>query len=37
VEAFFAVENISDKDYRIHGSGLNEPGFNVILGADCRF
>jgi hemoglobin/transferrin/lactoferrin receptor protein len=32
-----AVENILDKDYRIHGSGLNEPGRNFILSADWTF
>jgi hemoglobin/transferrin/lactoferrin receptor protein len=26
-----AVENLMDTDYRIHGSGCNEPGRNVIL------
>jgi hemoglobin/transferrin/lactoferrin receptor protein len=32
-----AVENISDKDYRVHGSGQNEPGTNFVLGLDLRF
>ncbi len=32
-----AVENIGNKDYRIHGSGQNEPGTNFILGLDLRF
>jgi hemoglobin/transferrin/lactoferrin receptor protein len=32
-----AVENISNEDYRIHGSGLNEPGTNVILSSQVRF
>lgn len=32
-----SVENLTDKDYRIHGSGLNEPGMNVIIGVDYRF
>jgi hemoglobin/transferrin/lactoferrin receptor protein len=27
------VENITDEDYRNHGSGQNEAGLNVILGA----
>jgi hemoglobin/transferrin/lactoferrin receptor protein len=25
-----AIENIGDKDYRIHGSGTNEPGRNLV-------
>jgi hemoglobin/transferrin/lactoferrin receptor protein len=32
-----AIENLSDEDYRIHGSGLNEPGRNFVLGLDYRF
>lgn len=32
-----AVENVTDVDYRTHGSGTNEPGTNVILTADARF
>jgi len=32
-----AVENIFNRDYRIHGSGQNEPGINVIMGLDVRF
>jgi hemoglobin/transferrin/lactoferrin receptor protein len=32
-----AVENIADEDYRIHGSGLNEPGRNLVLGASVQF
>jgi len=27
------LENLTDEDYRSHGSGQNEPGFGVILGA----
>lgn len=26
------LENLTDDDYRVHGSGLNEPGFNASLG-----
>ncbi len=26
-----AVENIGDIDYRVHGSGVNQPGRNVVL------
>ena len=32
-----AVENLLDEDYRVHGSGLNEPGRNVVLAMDKRF
>ncbi len=28
-----AAENVFDKDYRIHGSGLNEPGRNLVVSA----
>ena len=27
------IENILDDDYRVHGSGQNEPGLNAIVGA----
>lgn len=37
VELSLALENIFDKDYRIHGSGVNEPGRNLILMANCTF
>ena len=32
-----ALENITDEDYRIHGSGLNEPGRGLIGTLDWRF
>jgi len=32
-----ALENILDADYRIHGSGVNEPGRNLILSAEVKF
>lgn len=32
-----ALENVTDEDYRIHGSGLNEPGRNFVLAADWKF
>jgi hemoglobin/transferrin/lactoferrin receptor protein len=32
-----AVENVLDEDYRIHGSGVNEPGRNVVLTARASF
>ncbi len=27
------LENLTDEDYRVHGSGVNETGFNAVLGA----
>ncbi len=32
-----SVENVTDEDYRIHGSGLNEPGTNVVLATRLKF
>ncbi len=32
-----AVENITDEDYRIHGSGVNEPGINFLASAKYTF
>jgi hemoglobin/transferrin/lactoferrin receptor protein len=32
-----ALENLTNEDYRIHGSGINEPGRNFILTAQVRF
>ncbi len=32
-----ALENVFDEDYRIHGSGINEPGRNLILTANFAF
>jgi hemoglobin/transferrin/lactoferrin receptor protein len=32
-----AVENISDEDYRIHGSGVNEGGRNIVLAVQTVF
>lgn len=31
------VENITDENYRIHGSGLNRPGRNFVFGASWTF
>lgn len=31
------IENLTDEDYRVHGSGLNEPGRNVILAGNIWF
>jgi hemoglobin/transferrin/lactoferrin receptor protein len=33
LELFLTLENVTDTAYRIHGSGLNQPGFNAIVGA----
>ncbi len=33
----FAIENMTDEDYRIHGSGINEPGRNFIFSLEIRF
>lgn len=32
-----ALENLADKDYRIHGSGLNEPGRNLLVSSRVEF
>ncbi len=32
-----ALENLTDEDYRVHGSGQNEPGFNGVVSLDARF
>ena len=32
-----ALDNVFDRDYRIHGSGTNEPGRNLVLALDLRF
>lgn len=32
-----AVENLTDEDYRIHGSGVNEPGRNLVITLESVF
>ena len=32
LEATACLLNVTNEDYRIHGSGINEPGFGVVLG-----
>ena len=32
-----ALENLLDKRYREHGSGINAPGFNIVVSLDNRF
>lgn len=34
---FVALDNLTDADYRIHGSGLNGPGRNLIIGGEISF
>jgi hemoglobin/transferrin/lactoferrin receptor protein len=34
---FGGVDNVFDRNYRVHGSGVQEPGLNVILGMELRF
>ncbi len=37
VDLTLALENVTDEDYRIHGSGVNEPGRNFLVGLEVRF
>ena len=32
-----SLENVLDEDYRIHGSGQNEPGFNLVMMLEVVF
>jgi len=32
-----SMENVLNEDYRIHGSGFNQPGRNLRLSAEYRF
>jgi hemoglobin/transferrin/lactoferrin receptor protein len=34
---FAGVENITDSDYRVHGSGVNGPGTSFVGGLDARW
>ena len=36
-EVGVAVENLTDKNYRVHGSGQNEPGMNLVLSLNATF
>jgi len=31
------LENFTDEAYRVHGSGINGAGRNVLVGAEWRF
>jgi len=37
VTVSLALENLTDADYRIHGSGQNEPGRSVVVGVELSF
>ena len=37
VEILAGLENLTDEEYRIHGSGLNEPGRNLVVSLDFAF
>ena len=37
VSALLAVENLFDKSYREHGSGINAPGMNAIVALEAKF
>ena len=37
LELALRIENLGDKRYREHGTGLDEPGFNAIVTAALRF
>ncbi len=37
VDLTLALENIGDVDYRIHGSGQNEPGRNFVVSVEFTF
>jgi hemoglobin/transferrin/lactoferrin receptor protein len=37
LDVMVALENVTDEDYRIHGSGVNEPGRNLVVQADWTF
>ena len=37
LQVSLGVENLLDEDYRIHGSGVNEPGRNFVAALDATF
>ncbi len=37
VRLTLAIENVTDEDYRVHGSGLNEPGRNFVFGLEVTY
>ena len=34
---YLSLENILDRNYRFHGSGVQEPGINLVVGFDITF
>ena len=37
VDLTFIGENLGDRNYRLHGSGVDEPGINMIARLRARF
>lgn len=37
VEFFVTIDNVTNTAYRVHGSGVNEPGTNAIVGGRLSF
>ena len=37
VRVTVAAENVTHKDYRAHGSGVNEPGANFVAALEIKF
>ncbi len=37
IDVTLGIENISDEDYRVHGSGHNMPGRNLVIAVEARF
>ena len=37
VSGQLALENVTDEDYRVHGSGQNRPGRNLLVGLRWSF
>ena len=37
LDLFVTLENVTDTSYRIHGSGVNQSGFNAIVGGKVSF
>jgi hemoglobin/transferrin/lactoferrin receptor protein len=37
LDIWASLENVTNESYRIHGSGVNEPGINFVFGLRWRF